>query len=331
MALPLAGLADALRAAGLHVVELPGWQTRGQTDGPFAPRAVMWHHDASAPGDSPGVPQMMANLDNNGAQCWVDRYGTWHMVAAGRMWHAGSGGGWGRIPAAAGNTYAVGIETDHTTGEDWPTVQVSSVRRGTAVLLRYLGASPGDALCGHKEYRITNPDPDGLDMANERRAVAAIMDNPQEDDIVDAAQEDRIAAKSANAVFGRAIPLKQFAGGVVNVSMQGAMEYLDYRAQSNGAAIAAVAKQIDAQGAVLRQISENDDRVTLDAAQLQALNTTIVSELQEIEAAHQAALAEQTQQFDQRLDQLADELAGRDATAIRAGLKAFFAPAVEGN
>ena len=153
----------------------------------------------------------------------------------------------------------------------------------------------------------------------------------QEEEIVDEAQEDRIAAKTINGVYGRIIPLKQFAGGVVVVSMQGAMEYLDYRAQSNNAAVAAVAAKLDAQGAVLRQIAENDDRVTLDPAQLQVLNTTIVDELNEIEAAHQAAIAEQTQQFDQRLDELADELAGRDAESIRAGLKAFFAPAVEGN
>ena len=192
MALPLTDLGDALRAAGLTVRELPGWKTRGQTDGPFTPRGVMWHHDASAPGDSPGVPQYMANLANNGAQLWVDRYGVWHLVAAGRMWHAGSGGGWGRIPAGAGNTYSVGIETDHTTGEAWPTVQVSSLRRGTAVLLLLLGANAGDALCGHKEYRTTNPDPDGLSMADERRAVADLMTNPQqEDDMANFTEEQR--------------------------------------------------------------------------------------------------------------------------------------------
>lgn len=174
MSLALVGLADALRAAGVPVAEYPGWAQRGQTDGSFYPRAVMWHHDASALGDSPGVPAYMANLDNTGAQCWVDRYGVWHLVAAGRMWHAGTGGGWGVIPPNDGNTYSVGIETDHTTGEDWPSVQVAMLRRGTAVLLAMLGADPFDALCGHKEYRITNPDPDGLDMTRERVTVSEI-------------------------------------------------------------------------------------------------------------------------------------------------------------
>lgn len=183
MALPLADLADILRAAGLVVIEYPGWRDRTQRDGAFSPRAVMWHHDASALGDSPGVPAMMANLDNNGAQVWVDRYGRWHLVAAGRMWHAGTGGPWGVIPAGAGNTYSVGIETDHTTGEDWPAAQLSSLRRGTAAIMRARGWSPWNALCGHKEYRVTNPDPDGLDMDHERRAVAELIAHDLEDDM----------------------------------------------------------------------------------------------------------------------------------------------------
>ena len=33
--------------------------------------------------------------------------------------HAGFGQGFGRIPKDSGNTYALGIETDHTTGEEW--------------------------------------------------------------------------------------------------------------------------------------------------------------------------------------------------------------------
>ncbi|MFC6094724.1 N-acetylmuramoyl-L-alanine amidase [Saccharothrix lopnurensis] len=174
MALLLAGLADALRAAGLTVIEHPGWTDRGQKDGAFAPVAAMLHHDASPHGDSPGVPAFMANLRNNGAQTWVDRGGRWHLVAAGRMWHAGLGGPWGPISRDDGNTDSVGVETDHTVGEDWPTAQLYGLRRGLAVLLRHIGA-PASALCGHREYRTTNPDPDGLDMAHERAEVARIM------------------------------------------------------------------------------------------------------------------------------------------------------------
>lgn len=177
MALPLAGLADALRAAGLSVVELPGWKERTQRDGAFTPRGVMIHHDASAPGDSPGVPSMMANLANDGAQCWVNRYGVWHLVAAGRMWHAGSGTGFGVIPANDGNTYSVAVETDHTSGEEWPGVQYSSLVLGTSVLMAFLMANPLNAVCGHKEYRRSNPDPDGIDMDDFRSDVQRALEN----------------------------------------------------------------------------------------------------------------------------------------------------------
>lgn len=153
----------------------------------------------------------------------------------------------------------------------------------------------------------------------------------EEEEIVDAAQEDRIAAKSANAVMGRIIPLKQFAGGVVAVSMQGAMEYLDYRTQSTNAAVAAVATQLGALAALMRQVADNDDRITLDPAQMEALTADVNAKLQQIKADHQAALTEQAQQFEEAIDELAAQLDGRDAESIRAGLRTFFLPAVEGN
>lgn len=184
MALALAGLADALRAAGLVVVEFPGWKERTQRDGPFTPRGVMIHHDASALGDSPGVPAMMANLANDGAQCWVDRHGVWHLVAAGRMWHAGLGTGFGVIPANDGNTYSVGVESDHTTGEDWPVVQYHSLVLGTAVIVVYLGKAVdvNSVVCGHKEYRRSNPDPDGIDMDIFREGVHNALHGAYEGD-----------------------------------------------------------------------------------------------------------------------------------------------------
>lgn len=171
-------MADALRAAGLTVVEYPGWRGRAVA-GRFAPRAVMWHHDASAVGPSPAMAHMIAEVGKTDtapplAQCWVDLAGVWHLTAGGRANHAGTGGGWGRVPANAGNTYSIGIETDHTVGEPWPDVQLACLRRGTRVLLDRLGAHASDALCGHKEYTTRKPDPDGLDMAAERQIVAGL-------------------------------------------------------------------------------------------------------------------------------------------------------------
>lgn len=187
---PATWLADVLRAVGVRVVETPGWKTRGRppSTGGFVPRSVMWHHDASSPGDSPNVPAyIIAGRPAAGepgplAQLWVDRPGVWHVLAAGRCNHAGDGQGWGIIPADLGNTYAIGVETDHTTGEAWPDAQLVSLRVGTAAILERLKASPMLALCGHKEYAPDRKtDPDGLDLDSERRKVAALMDG--EDDM----------------------------------------------------------------------------------------------------------------------------------------------------
>ena len=173
-------LADVLRAAGVEVVEYPGWKTR-TAKGTFTPKAVMVHHDASTLGPSPYVARMIAELGNGItppplSQCWVDMAGVWHVLAAGRANHAGVGAGWGVIREDLGNEDSIGVETDHTVGEDWPEVQVTSLRVGEAAILRHLDADPADALAGHREYAPGRKrDPDGLDMAEERRIVAALM------------------------------------------------------------------------------------------------------------------------------------------------------------
>lgn len=174
-------MADALRDAGITVVEYPGWKDRA-APGSFAPRGLIWHHDASGAGPSPSLPRLIAEQGNGStppplAQAWVDTFGVWYLTSSNRCNHAGTGTGWGRIRAGMGNTDAIGIETDHTVGEQWPAAQLSSLRRGSRVLLDRLGASASDSLCGHKEYTARKVDPDGLDMNTERRIVAAIMED----------------------------------------------------------------------------------------------------------------------------------------------------------
>ncbi len=168
-------LPGVLRAVGLQVVEHPGWTTRGlSTARPFTPRAVVWHHDASAPGDSPGVPDyMIHNFSSAAAQCWVDRAGRWHLIASGRAPHTGA-----VLPGMPTNETSIGVETDHTTGEDWPPALLASLRRGTAAILRHLGVLPGVGLHFHRT--ICSPpgrktDPDRLNLAAEREQVALAM------------------------------------------------------------------------------------------------------------------------------------------------------------
>lgn len=168
-------LADVLRDAGLEVEEEPGSKTRGlefivPLDG------TVWHHDASAPGPSAFVPQYMARqIDSGkaGAQLWVSTTGVWHIVACGKVGHAGK-----TLPGKLHNGNSLGIETDHTTGEKWPDVQVQSLRRGTAAILFKLEASPAMGLDFHRTIAAPlgrKSDPDGLFLAPERAAVAGLM------------------------------------------------------------------------------------------------------------------------------------------------------------
>lgn len=164
------GLATALRSAGLTVVETAGWAARTHGDLPGNP-TVVWHHDASPSGDSPGaLTWMVNNWDNASAQIWVDRSGKVHLVGSGVAWHAGR-----VLPGMSGfdNYHSVGIETDHTVGEAWPAAQLTALRLTTAVILDRGGRSRGD----FQFHRlIASPvgrkvDPAGLELAAERVSV----------------------------------------------------------------------------------------------------------------------------------------------------------------
>ncbi|MCK2242311.1 MULTISPECIES: N-acetylmuramoyl-L-alanine amidase [unclassified Crossiella] len=148
-------MGDALRAAGLRVVEIPGWTTRGH--GNVADiRGVMLHHTAGPPGGvfpsrgvlingRKGLPGPIANLG-------LDRDGTWHLVAAGQAWHAGNGyAPWcGRNN---GNAHTIGIEAESTGGGDWTRAQLASYPRGVAALLARLRL-PASRAIAHREWAL---------------------------------------------------------------------------------------------------------------------------------------------------------------------------------
>lgn len=199
-------LVSVLRKAKVQVVPMryeagryagKTWAQVGAENRGYAQfRGVMWHHDASPAGDSG-----KASIDANGygvrptgalwwcmydgfgwapaAAIWVDRYGKWYVYAAGRTNHAGVGTS-AITGMNMGNAYLLGIETDHGTNEDWPEAQISSLRRGTAAIMRHYKLDPKTALIGHKEYAPGRKnDPDGLDMNLERRRVARLASTPQ--------------------------------------------------------------------------------------------------------------------------------------------------------
>jgi hypothetical protein len=118
-------LPQTLRDAGIKVVETSGWTSRSHGQLPENVK-VVWHHDASPAGDSPGALNwMISNYSTSSANIWVDNYGTWHLVGTGVSWHAGR-----VLPGMPDNFSSIGIETDQTIGEAWAPAQLNVYMNG---------------------------------------------------------------------------------------------------------------------------------------------------------------------------------------------------------
>lgn len=168
------GVLEALRDWGLVVVEVPGWQTRG--DDYFDPRGHVLHHDviADQPGTSDRTPSLIINgrSDLPGPLCnfWLERDGNVHLVAAGEANHAGAGG-WRGL---TGNASVWGTEMNNlgTPADPWPDVQLEAMARLAAATADFSGFDPS-MVCGHKEWAPTRKvDPHSIDMTAFRMKVA---------------------------------------------------------------------------------------------------------------------------------------------------------------
>lgn len=156
MTYSLTWLPSVLKAAGLTVVEEPGWQTRGHGDVGTI-KGVIFHHTAGPKsGDDPdlgvvtnGRPDLAGPL----AQLVLARSGVYHIVAAGKAWHAGAGL-WQGIHD--GNSQMIGIEAENTGLADdnpWSAAEVDAGVKGVAAILKHIGAPP--IMCaGHLEYAL---------------------------------------------------------------------------------------------------------------------------------------------------------------------------------
>jgi len=183
MTYSLLWLPQVLRAWGLTVIEVPGWQNRGHGD-EGSVLGVLCHHTCGPlHGDLPdlnilvdGRPDLGGPLCNLG----LGRSGHFFMIAAGKGWHAGRGMWQG---VTDGNAHFIGIEAENT-GETkgpradvWPQVQMDAYRRGCAAILLHIRAEP--IMCaGHKEYALPHgrkDDPD-FDMNQFRVDVARLME-----------------------------------------------------------------------------------------------------------------------------------------------------------
>jgi len=170
----LTGLADALRAGGLDVVEVDGWRERGH--GPMADVLGVTCHHTGGLNDLGTIVHGRSDLAGPLAHLFLDREGVFHVVAAGLCWHAGVS----RKPAYT-NSHRIGIEAEALgTGAagDWPDAQMDAYRLGCKVLAGHYGFGI-DQVLGHKETcappgRKTDP---SFDMAAFRRQITALEDD----------------------------------------------------------------------------------------------------------------------------------------------------------
>lgn len=182
MALPLVWLGDVLRAAGLRVVETPGWKTRTATGTQPRPVGVLEHHTATPTSYQRPAPTVQLCIDGrpdlDGPLCHVviGYDGTVHLIAAGRANHAGKAKASGPNPAGDGNTLYVGFEWDYQGMNQGPSPeQYNAAMRGTAAVLLWLDR-PAEAARGHKETSVTGKiDPGRVDMNAFRADVAWVM------------------------------------------------------------------------------------------------------------------------------------------------------------
>jgi len=187
----LSNLAKVLRAAGLTVVESPGWATRGYAGQDLIEvRGILWHHTATnraayAKSNAPtlamclnGRPDLPPPLCN----IVFARDGTVHLAAAGVANHAGAGSAPG-IPKDMGNHYLIGIEMESSgiAPWDWTADQIRvAPHLGAALERAYLSGLPEAQRLqlGHKEYSSQGKiDPAGWpgDMDGLRGAINAVL------------------------------------------------------------------------------------------------------------------------------------------------------------
>ncbi|HIW61602.1 MAG TPA: N-acetylmuramoyl-L-alanine amidase [Candidatus Stackebrandtia excrementipullorum] len=175
-------LADVLRGAGIEVVEQGDWHNRYHA-GAFEPFGVLWHHTAGAP-SSPSNPHPSLDVVINGrpdlpgplAQALVDYNGVFHVISAGRCYHAGASGGSGPIPAGDGNTMMVGWEIDYDgVNQEMSAAQYEASIAATVAVLGEFGRDAQHAR-GHRETSTTGKiDPSFIDLDAMRADVAARM------------------------------------------------------------------------------------------------------------------------------------------------------------
>jgi hypothetical protein len=185
-------LADVLRAAGLQVVEYPGWRDRGHGDFGNIWGVVM-HHTGSNPPSN--CPQCIAEHPELGlaSQLHLSRGGVYTVLGAGIAWHAGAGSYPG-IAKDNANQVTIGIEAENNGTEGWGDAQYDAYMIGVAAILNHI-EQPYTHAIGHKEWAGASQgkwDPGGMDMNIARSAIRSYMEDEHQES--DMATPEEIAA-----------------------------------------------------------------------------------------------------------------------------------------
>ena len=179
----LTWLPSVLRKAGLKVVEVKGWQTRGRGDVGKIDLVICHHTATQQPGNNPslwivrdGRPEVTGPL----AHLVLGRDGTYYVVAAGKANHAGIGV-WNKMQDV-GNSRSIGIEAENnglsqiapSRGEPWPERQMVAYAKGVAAILGHLKLGV-DRCVAHKEYAPKRKIDPSFSMWEFRRRVAKFL------------------------------------------------------------------------------------------------------------------------------------------------------------
>jgi len=155
----LTDMAEVCRAAGLRVVEEPGWQTRARSSGGYTngrPWCVMWHHTASNTTPANDVSYIINASDGPLANLYLARDGTVHVIAAGATNTNGKGGpltfSRGTVAADSMNSAAIGVEAANSgIGQQWPQPQVDAYFALSNALTAAYGLLPTD-ISSHEHW-----------------------------------------------------------------------------------------------------------------------------------------------------------------------------------
>lgn len=152
------GLANRIRAKGVRVVEVAGWQTRGSSV--YVPLAALWHHTAGSKRGT--VPSLAVctygRSDVTGPLCQVLQsrepdalQDIAYVIAAGRANHGGKGSWLG----ISGNSKTGGLEVEHVGTGTQPVARHEISARILAAILEGPGGNRDPRyVCRHAEYAM---------------------------------------------------------------------------------------------------------------------------------------------------------------------------------